>query len=59
MKSHTFGVGRPTFKHTIITDGQGHIIAGLGGREWWQIELFGGCCVEKCVTRFGLHKYEM
>jgi len=23
MKSHTFGVGRPTFKHTFITDGRG------------------------------------
>jgi len=42
MKSHTFGVGRPAFKHMIITEGRGYKMAGSGGGEWWHIELSGG-----------------
>jgi len=41
MKNHTFRVGRPTFKHTTITDGRGHIMASSGGREWRHIEQMG------------------
>lgn len=33
MKNHTFRIGWPTFKQTIITDERGYTTAGLGGGE--------------------------
>lgn len=43
MKSHTLGVGRPTFKYMIITDEQGYIMASSCGEETWHIKLSSGC----------------